>query len=581
MSINSIPASALSDVIPGVLGVGGNPLSLNSVFFTSDPSIPIGAVQPFPSLIAVQNWFGAQAPESILAGNYFGAFIGSTQIPGTLYFAQFNGAAVSAYVRGASVSALSLAQIQALSGFLDFTIDGIPQVSASINLSSATSFSNAAALMTTGINNATGRFSGTAVQTAAADVLDVTVVASGELSVGDVITGAGVDAGLTVLSQTGGTPGGVGTYTVSTDTGFASTSISVAGVGTVTYDSLRAAFVVTSPTTGVNSAVSFATGSLAAGVLLTAATGAVQSDGAAIAVPATLMNEVISVQQNWALFMTVAEQVKATKLAFAAWVQGTDQGYGYVCQDSDIAIVSPDASASFGPIVNAAEDDGIIPVYDSGVAVGSTTQGSCVAAFICGITASIDFNAEAGRTNYAYRGQAGLATEVFDLPTATNLKNNGYNFYGSYATRSQQFQLLQPGQISGDWDWIDPYVNQIYFNSQFQNAAVNLMAALKALPYNTSGYNLVRGAFSDVITQMGNFGGFVSGVPLTTAQQQQIVNATGDSGAPATLFATGYYLQVSAASPQTRAARGSPPSAFYYTDGGSIQQIDLSSIDVQ
>lgn len=572
--MNSIPASQLSDVIPGVLGAGGNPLSLNAVFLTVDASIPIGTVQPFPNLTAVQNWFGALAPESIVAKAYFGTFIGSSQIPGTLYFAQFNSAAVAAYVRGGTVSGLTLAQIQALSGFLNLTIDGIPQVSTSINLGGATSFSNAAALMTAGIQSVGGRFVGTAAQTAAANVMSVTAVTSGEVSIGDIITGAGVDAGLAVVSQTGGTPGGIGTYTVSTTTGFASTAIDVAGVGVVTYDSLRAAFVVTSPTTGVNSSVSFATGTLSAGVKLTAVTGAVKSIGAAAAVPATLMNTVTTVQQNWATFMTVAEQTLSVKQAFAAWVQGTADRYAYVGQDSDVAILSPDASGSFGPIVKAAGYDGVIPVYDS-------SGTGVMAAFVCGIAASIDFTELNGRTTWAYRGQAGLTPQVTDATVAANLIANGYNFYGQYATANQQFQLFQPGQIAGDWLWIDPYINQIYFNSQFQLAAVTLMSALKALPYNTRGYNLIRGAFADPITQMGNFGAFVSGVVLSSAQAQEIINATGDSGAPATLFATGYYLQVSAASPQTRAGRLSPPSAFYYTDGGSIQKIDLSSIDVQ
>lgn len=571
--MNSIPANQLSNIVPGVLGAGGNPLSLNSVFLTPDPSIPVGTVQPFPTLVSVQNWFGATSPEAVLAKVYFGAFIGAAKTPGVLYFAQFNAASVAAYTRGGTVAGLTLAQIQSLSGTLGLTIDGIPQLSAAINLAGATSFSNAAALITTGINNVTGRFEGTAAQAAAADVMNVTAVTSGQLNIGDVLTGTGVDAGLTIVSFGTGT-GGVGTYHVSTVTGFASADVKSAGVGTVTYDSLRAAFVVTSPTTGVNSSVGFATGSLAAGVKLTAATGAVQSLGAAAAVPAALMNTITNVTQNWALFMTVVEQTLSVKLAFTAWVQGTTERYGYVGHDSDAAALTANASGTFGAIVNAAADDGIIPVYDNS---GTGTM----AAFICGICASIDFTQKNGRTTFAYRGQAGLTPQVVDATSASNLIANGYNFYGQYATANQQFQLLQPGQISGAWKWIDAYVDQIYFNAQFQLAGVELMVNSKALPYNVRGYNSVRGAYLDPIQQMSNFGAFVSGVLLSTAQAQEINNATGDSAAASTLQNTGYYLQVSAASAQTRAARLSPPSAFYYTDGGSIQKIDLSSIDVQ
>lgn len=47
------------------------------------------------------------------------------------------------------------------------------------------------------------------------------------------------------------------------------------------------------------------------------------------------------------------------------------------------------------------------------------------------------------------------------------------------------------------------------------------------------------------------------------------------------LSQAGWYLQVLPASPQVRAARGSPPITLWYTDGGSIQQINIASIDVQ
>lgn len=571
--MNSIPASALSSVIPGVLGAGGNPLSLNAVFLTSDDSIPIGTVQPFGNLAAVGNWFGFQSDEYLRASRYFAGFIGCTQLPGTLYFAQFNTSAVAAYLRGGTVSGLTLSALQALSGSLTLAIDGQAQTSANISLAGATSFSNAAALITTGINNASGRFLGHASQAASGNVLVVSAVTSGLLLPGNVISGTNVDAGLTIVSQTSGPTGGAGNYTVSTTTGFAATDISSAGIGTCTYDAQLAAFVITAPGTGVDSTISFATNTLSAGVKLTQATGAVLSQGAAIAVPAALMTAITATVQNWATFMTVDEVADNVKLAFAAWVQTTTDRYAYAGQDSNVLALQADQSTTFGAIVNAAEDDGVIPIYD--------TTGGDLAAFACGIAASIDFNETNGRTTWAYRSQAGLATQITDLTQSENLVGNGYNFYGAYATANQQFSLFQNGQISGVWEWIDAYINQIYFNSQFQLAAVNLMATLKALPYNTRGYNLMRAAFLDPINQGLNFGAFVPGVPLSAAQAQEINNATGDSSAATTLQNTGYYLQIKPASPQVRAARGSPPSAFYYTDGGSIQKIDLSSIDVQ
>jgi hypothetical protein len=47
-----------------------------------------------------------------------------------------------------------------------------------------------------------------------------------------------------------------------------------------------------------------------------------------------------------------------------------------------------------------------------------------------------------------------------------------------------------------------------------------------------------------------------------------------------TLNQRGWYFQVLDATPQVRAARASPPCTFWYMDGQSVQQLNLSSIDV-
>ena len=81
------------------------------------------------------------------------------------------------------------------------------------------------------VNNGTGQVqfgsnwtSATATGAIAADVvtgsiegttLTVTAVTSGQLNVGETITGTGIAAGTTILSQLSGTPGGDGTYQVS------------------------------------------------------------------------------------------------------------------------------------------------------------------------------------------------------------------------------------------------------------------------------------------------------------------------------------------------------------------------------
>ena len=59
--------------------------------------------------------------------------------------------------------------------------------------------------------------------------LDVTAVASGTLYPGEPVSGTGVPAGESIASQMSGTPGGVGVYTLSTPTQFASTTVTSLG----------------------------------------------------------------------------------------------------------------------------------------------------------------------------------------------------------------------------------------------------------------------------------------------------------------------------------------------------------------
>jgi hypothetical protein len=572
--MQSIPASQFAAVIPGVLSAGGNPLSANSVYLTSDPSIPIGTVQPFASYDDVAAWFGASAPEAIVAAVYFAGYTGCTTLPSVLYFAQFNTASVGAYLRGASVAALSLAQLQALSGTIALEIDGVPQTSSAINLSSATGPSNAASLITTGLQSSTAIFNGTGSQ--AAGVVTISATTSGQLAVGVVLEGAGVDGPATITSfGTYTVLSGTGTVNVSTSATVSSGAVTAAGTGTATYDSLRDAFVISSGTTGATSSVTFpAANSLTSGLNLTAATGAVISPGAAAVAPATLMNSIKNVTQNWVSFMTVVEQILSVKEAFAAWVQTTGRRFAYVCQDSDATALTADATGCFGNIVNAANDDGIMPIYDN-------SGQSVIAALQTAIAASINYNQEDGRTTWAFRNQAGLAAQIGNQTQYQNLIGNGYSCYVSIATANQEFVQNQNGQISGVFKWADSYFGQIQMNAAFQLALLNMQTTVPATPYVTRGYNYIRNALLTPITQFKNFGLIVSGVTLSGTQAAALNSATGDPNATATIQNTGWYLQILDPGSIVRGNRGTPVISFWYTDGGSVQQISMSSTDVQ
>lgn len=494
----AIPASQLVNVLPGVLAAGGNPLSLNAIFLTDNTSVPIDTVQAFPSAESVSDFFGPEAREAAMAAIYFNGFDTSVTKPSTLYFAQHNNSAVAAYLRSGSFAGVTLAQLQLISGVLTITVDDDPFTTGTINLSSATSFSNAASL---------------------------------------------IEAAL----------GAVGCYAA------------------VTYESQLNAFKIESPTTGANSTISFGSGSIAANLKLTEATNAVLSQGAPTAVTASFMDAIVAETQNWASFTTVYEPDTAGKLAFAAWTNGTHDRYAYVGWDADTAVPAGAAPNSFGAQVAALEYDGTIPVFDE--------QGD-LGAFVCGVIASIDFEQTQGRITLAFKGQAGLVPSITDAVSYQNVLLNSYNCYARFATANDQFSNFQPGSMPGQWAWADSYVNQIWLNNALQLAFMSLLAQVNSIPYNQQGYNMLRAAALDPINAALNAGVIQPGVTLSNSQRSQIDTAVGGPAA-AVVQTQGWFLDIKDASPTVRSQRASPPMTLYYTDGGSVQQIELSSIEVQ
>jgi|SRR5882724_670509 len=502
--MKAIPASEIVRVVPSVLAPAGLGLSLNSVFITEDTTIPNGDVLEFPNLQAVKNFFGSTSDEATMAAVYFAGFEGASILPSTLFFTRWLAGNAPAYLRSGSLAALTLAQLQAFSGTITIVVDGISTVSAAINLSSATSFSNAAALIQTGIRT--------------------------------------------------GTP---------------SNTISCS------YDAQLHSFVITSSTSGASSTIAYpTTAAFATNLKITAATGAVLSQGGGASVAADVLDNVVATTQNWALFTTVFAASAGELLAFANWANTTSDRYAFVGWDTDTGpTLSADDTGSFGNLT--LDLNGRIAVWGETIASASEKG-----AFICGVTASINFLETQGRITYDFKRQSGLTVDVTDSTVAQNLLANGYNFYGNWATANNQFRFLNNGQISGEWLWIDSYVNQIKLNSDLQLAFMVLLTSVKAIPYNARGYNLIRAAAADPINNALNFGSIQPGVQLSALQIAEIDTSAGVSGAARAIQQFGYFLQVKPADPSVRPSRGSPPITLFYADGGSIQKIDLASIDV-
>lgn len=355
----------------------------------------------------------------------------------------------------------------------------------------------------------------------------------------------------------------------------------------VTYDGGARAFIVSAPTSGSGSSVSFATGPLAEPFALTKATGAIISLGSDGDTPSDFMDSVTALSQNWALFTTAWACTQGELRGFAQWVSTTNYRFAFVAHDLSEIPMQPvgEYRAYTAPVTFAGLPEDDSHLYKDAVGFGDTSgviplYGSHLhAAFVLSYAASLDFTRTNGRTTLAFRNQAGLKASVTNQSQADILEDNGYNFYGEYATAKEDFLFIYPGQITGPFRWVDSYVNQIWLNAQLQLACTTLLRNYPAIPYNAGGYGLIEAALIDPAEQALNFGAIRQGVTLSSAQAAQIREVIGRD-ITASLTAKGYAIVIKDAPASVRVERESPDITFYYMDGGAVQRIQIASIVV-
>ena len=165
------------------------------------------------------NFFGASSFEANLATDYFSGYSGSSA---NLLFARVSLGGGRGRIFGSNIRNLTLAELQSINGTLSVTSQGYP-ISASINLSSITSFSAAASAIQSALNAAlpteatttgssivakTSSFTGSI----AAGIMNVSAIQSGIVAVGGIVSVSGYTG--QVINQISGTQGGVGQYGV-------------------------------------------------------------------------------------------------------------------------------------------------------------------------------------------------------------------------------------------------------------------------------------------------------------------------------------------------------------------------------
>lgn len=340
---------------------------------------------------------------------------------------------------------------------------------------------------------------------------------------------------------------------------------------TVTWSAVTKTFTITSLDNTIASAVGFADATSDVGVTLkfTEQAGAVKSLATGAQTPSEAMEAIWRTEQNWATFTTTFEPNDATKREYAEWANSKNQRILYVAWDTNEQATAMQPTNTFGQMGQEAEWDAVITVYNK----------VDIAVFVLGAVASIDFARTNGRITAAFKSQSGLPITCRDQQEAANLIRNGYSFYGVYATSNDKFNFLYPAAVTGKWEWLDTYVNQIHLNSQLQLALLTLLTNVTSIPYTEAGYSMIRAAMNDPIHSALNFGGIRPGVKLS-AQQKATINQAAGKDVSNEIEQQGYYLQILDPGAQVRGLRGTPVINFWYTDGGAVQKITLASINI-
>ena len=486
----SIPASEIVTVLPSVLGAGGTAMALNAVIISDNVKF---VAKEYSNADAVGNDYGTTSDKYKFAQIYFSGFTGSTVKPSALFISKYSAVNSAAKLTGASLRSMSLDQLKAITGAISVTIGGVLKTG-TVNLSVATSFSNAATLIATALTAA------------------------------------------------------------------------------VTFDTQLQSFVIASGTTGATSSISFATGAAAEALALTELAGA-QLDNVTTADTATTAMKRLT---NYTLNLSTIVAETSTALnddiqkEIATWVSLQNHRYWLVKYGEEPTALIANNTTNFAGWI-----------AENNVADVTCVYGTFEHAALCaGYAASLNFSELNGRTTMDFRSTSTLAPSVTDVDDASALESNRYAYYGAFATANDRFIFLRNSIVSGEFKWVDAYLNQIYFNSQLQLAQITGLIANKSIPYNEVGKSKVRASAQDPINEMLNFGGIQTGVILSE-QQKSIINNEAGVDAATIIFNQGYYLMIRDATAQVRAARGSFPIKLWYTDGGSVHSINIASINVQ
>ncbi|MFJ7315271.1 DUF3383 domain-containing protein [Pseudomonas sp. NPDC098747] len=333
-----------------------------------------------------------------------------------------------------------------------------------------------------------------------------------------------------------------------------------------TYDGVSKRFTIGSSHKATEGVIAVPTGDAA--LALGLASG-MPFQGALAQSPTACMDAVKRVTTNWVTFTSgkvTSIPTEPEQLEFAKW--SSDQGvrHLYVLYEDNPNLIEQGNTDNIGRQIQDLDLSGVAGEY------GEIEY----AAFLMGVAASIDYNRPDGAITTAFKAQDGIVFNVTDEATANQLTENGFNYYGDWATANDQFKFHYPGQMFGRYLWVDTYLNAIWLNNALQVSLMSGLSSVGRSPHNAKGYALVRAWMLDPILRALSAGIIDTGITLSESQKAEIAAQAG-MDISSQLQTSGYFIQILDPGAVARKDRQSPIINFWYTYGGSIQKLVVAS----
>ncbi|EKN5965002.1 DUF3383 domain-containing protein [Yersinia enterocolitica] len=148
----TIPLSTDFSITPNVVTPAGSAVDANGLMLTDNELIPIGAVASFFTSADISALTGSNSREFLAAQQYFNGYDNSSVIPGELLMYRVVTADVAGYLLSGNLKGTPLSALKAITaGTITLFIDGTSTTSTSIDLSTATSFSDIASKLEVGV----------------------------------------------------------------------------------------------------------------------------------------------------------------------------------------------------------------------------------------------------------------------------------------------------------------------------------------------------------------------------------------------------------------------------------------------